>query len=436
MVIAKLKAITGRVLNLVNKDFCPSLNKYVYWLKKPIVVVVLAILFSLSVGLLVGPQGFILAVGLMGLLLLGLFWPWLSMFGVRCQLELPDRQFWENEEVPLTFRVKNFWPLPIFGMIVEGDFLQDLEQDEERVAFSLTKVPAWSETEFQVRVTPRQRGRFPSGDVFVKNGFPFGLIDITKPIATTKSVLVWPACQSLDGHPPAEGTRFNVLGALKDQSGSEGETIGVRTFREGDRLRNVHWAQTVRAQRLMVREQQSLCSTAATVYLDLALGHHVGFGIDSSYEWAIRIAGSVCYQLHNSRSPVRLQCVGLPEAVPAIDNNYGINKLMNGLASLPKRDEIAESELSPPCLENRRRPRFNSGRVFFVGTCRSTIQSEVNEKNLESIIIKLDEFRSANDESTEVEKNVFSGGIVVSSPELAASQFSEQWKRNVSSVAS
>jgi len=194
----------------------------------------------------IGPQGYVLAAAFTAFLILGLVWPWVSMKGIRCSLVLPQDRMREGEDVSVIFRVKNYWPLPVFGMMVKGDFLQDLEPGAEPIAFSLQHVPAWSETEFTVKVKPQRRGRLPSDDVIVSNGFPFGLIDVSKTVAKTESALVWPAIQSLEGFPQAHANGFSLNGALVDRSGNDGDTIGVRCYRDGDRLRNIHWAQSIR----------------------------------------------------------------------------------------------------------------------------------------------------------------------------------------------
>ena len=140
---------------------------------------------------------------------------------------LPDRRVEENQELEVVLRVKNFWPLPIFGLMVKGDFLQDGEGDES-VAFSLKRVATWSESEFRVPVTPRRRGRLPNGRIAVANGFPFGLMDIAKTVEEAQPPLVWPTCVALDGFPVSDSTRFCLQGALLDKAGNDGDSIGVR----------------------------------------------------------------------------------------------------------------------------------------------------------------------------------------------------------------
>ena len=325
----KFQQLISWVVRVANYDFCPSLNGLTDLLKQPLGWVVSAIVFSLLVGFLVGPQGYVLAFVFLALLVLGLAWPWLSMKGVRCRLVLPDRRVEENQELEVVLRVKNFWPLPIFGLMVKGDFLQDGEGDES-VAFSLKRVATWSESEFRVPVTPRRRGRLPNGRIAVANGFPFGLMDIAKTVEEAQPTLVWPTCVALDGFPVSDSTRFCLQGALLDKAGNDGDSIGVRAYRSGDRLRNIHWAQLARSQKLVVRERQSIAPAGATVFLDLTPSTHEGRGADSSFEWTIRIAASICNHLHESRSPVRVVAFGLVgQAQLHEDNRNGIRPIMD-----------------------------------------------------------------------------------------------------------
>jgi len=100
MIFQKVKRFVWSLLRAANHDFCPSINRLVYWIKEPIGWVVTAILFSLLVGLKIGPQGYILAAGFTAFLVFGLVWPWLSLRGIRCSLVLPQGRVIEG-----TYRV-------------------------------------------------------------------------------------------------------------------------------------------------------------------------------------------------------------------------------------------------------------------------------------------------------------------------------------------
>ena len=444
----KFQQLIFRVVRVANYDFCPSLNGLTDLLKQPLGWVVSAIVFSLLVGFLVGPQGYVLAFVFLALLVLGLAWPWLSMKGVRCRLVLPDRRVEENQELEVVLRVKNFWPLPIFGLMVKGDFLQDGEGDES-VAFSLKRVATWSESEFRVPVTPRRRGRLPNGRIAVANGFPFGLMDIAKTVEEAQPTLVWPTCVALDGFPVSDSTRFCLQGALLDKAGNDGDSIGVRAYRSGDRLRNIHWAQLARSQKLVVRERQSIAPAGATVFLDLTPSTHEGRGADSSFEWTIRIAASICNHLHESRSPVRVVAFGLVgQAQLHEDNRNGIRPIMDFLANLPsltnalKQSEFPGKEkgATDSCLNT------NDGHLFVIGSSQSTqiqsIDSRDRTSSVTPVVVDMDGFKNKSESLSHTQTTASlpkpesrkrdHDPIAINTPQSAAKELVSGWDRSFS----
>ena len=430
MALQKLKRFATSIMRMANYDFCPQYRLYA-WLRRPVMWLVIAIVFSILVGLFVGPQGFILAIAFSALLVLGLVWPWISLKGIRCNLVIPPGRMSEDQEVKIVFRVRNFWPLPVYGMMITGDFLQDIQDNEEPIAFSLRKIQAWSETEFSIPITPERRGRLPSGEIRITNGFPFGLIDFSKLLVNPKPALVWPARESMEGNPPGNGFQSSVLGAISDRAGEDGDTIGVRVYRQGDRLRNIHWAQTVRSHQLMVRERQSLTSTTSTVLLDLTPANHAGQGAHSSFEWAIRIAATICDHLHQSRSLVRLYCAGLnTERRPSADNGRGIGPLLDFLADLPKFEPMAEVAGSAPAKTAL--PAY-SGQTFVIRTNRSNRFQNLTDE-AKSFVIRLPEFMTEQERASFRETEAFQdeSGVVVTAPQLAAGQICGEWKRSFS----
>ena len=432
----KLIQFFSSLSQAANHDFCPNANKYVYWMKRPIGWVVAALFFSILIGLFVGPQGYILAFAFLALLVLGLVWPWLSMKGIQCSLVMPQAQMKENETTEITFRIRNFWPVPVFGMIVEGDFLQDIDAHEEPIAFSLKKIRALSETDFPLLVTPRRRGLLPCGEVRIRNGFPFGITEVSKPVPEISKTLVWPECHSLEGSPPADSSLFNLFGALSDRSGNDGETIGVRSYREGDRMRNIHWAQTVRAQRLMVRERQTPSASMATVLLDLTPEHHAGTGINDSFEWAIRIAASICLKLHQAQSSVRLICAGLPAGEPqSVSNHHGVDGIMDYLANLPTLAMQNESKIEK--YRGRREYWSNAGHTFYVCTTLSSADGFA-DTDVEPIMIDVDGFtgEAGSNADSLAKQDPDKPNFKVTTPALAPNQLAAAWKRSFSSASS
>ena len=430
--MAHLKRLFNKILKLANYDFCPQANPFVYWLKSPVGWVITAIGFSILVGIFVGPQGYVLAAAFATLLALGLAWPWISMKGIKCRLILDDSELREGDQTEIVFQVQNYWPIPVFGAMVNGDFLQELDVDEEPLAFSLRRVPAWSEAEFRIPITPRRRGFLPSNDILISNGFPFGLTSISKPVDVANRRLVWPACQSLEGQPTANSSTRHALGSLCDRSGDDGESIGVRDYRHGDRLRSVHWAQTVRSQRLMVRERQTLASSIVSIFVDLTPDHHVGHGSQSSFEWAIRIAASACWQLSRTGASVRLSYIGLGfQNQREASNHLGIKSLMDSLASLPTLPQAQQAAADQPS-EPESISFASGGLSLFVGTSKSV---GTQGTDVQAFVIDLNgfgsddplEFFDVDVVDTKTEKGNATD-VRVSSPQEAAKELDAGWR--------
>lgn len=370
MSIKKLKQILLRLIKLANNDFCPNLNKYFNWLKQPIGWVCLAFVFSILVGILIGPQGFVLAAASASLLAVGLAWPWISAKGLACRLELPSHQIIENESFDVVFKVQNSWPFPIFGLMVKGNFLQDTAPGDGQMAFSLRWVPGWADTEFRIPLVASRRGVLPGGEIVVSNGFPFGLYEFSKTIEVAKPAVVWPANNALDDPINSTGTFQSTHGTLCDRPGNLGDSIGVRSYQQGDRLKNIHWAQSARSQRLMVRERQSVASAKATVVLDLSPEVHLGEDSQNSFEQSIRVAASICWELHRNLAEVRLTVIGLsPNRVRPADNRSGIDSIMESLACLPTLPEVKMRQATGQGLGN---VWYTGNLTFFVGTSKSS----------------------------------------------------------------
>ena len=105
----------------LNYDFCPSFNRYLYWLKQPIGWLVCAILSSCLVGLFIGPQGFVLMWSFLALLVLGAVWPLLSVKAISCQLSFSKQRSAEGEDTVAILEITNHWPVPFFGLMIVGD---------------------------------------------------------------------------------------------------------------------------------------------------------------------------------------------------------------------------------------------------------------------------------------------------------------------------
>lgn len=344
----RIRNFGGALIKALNHDFCPSANTYVYWLKQPIGWVVAGIFASLLVGLFIGPQGYVLTGAFLTLLLLGVSWPWLCMKGLSCELKFDEARSVEGESTIVSLDIVNRLPIPAFGVMIQGQFLQDLNHEDDVIAVSLKRVAALSVSNFQWPLTPMRRGKLPSQSPLLVTGFPFGLYQISKPISVVGNTIVWPKCDDVENSFETVGSQFAIEATSSRQAGNDGETIGVRNYRFGDSVRNIHWSHTARHNRLIIRERQSSTQTPIRVVLDLRRGQHSGSDSRSTYEAAIRMAASLCKDLHRHQCQIELVCQGLRAPIPSRSNNHrGEKPLIDFLALLPQLEDESAFDSAP-----------------------------------------------------------------------------------------
>lgn len=337
-----------RVGAALNHDFCPSFNRYVYWLKQPLGWIICGAIISGLVGILVGSQGFVVMWTFLALLAIGSLWPWISLKAIQCEIVFDDDVSHEGEPTRATLRVSNRWPVRVFGLTVEGTFLQDVLHEDDRIVIGLKQLPSWSLSEFRWEFVPERRGKLPVACPELVTGYPFGIYQARKQVQTSNRTIVWPKCIDVPIDPELRVTFQRFDDRLVDRSGSEGDQIGVREYRIGDSFRDVHWSKSACIDQLVVRERQLPIDSSVRLVVDLSPQNHRGIGSNSTYEWAIRVAASVASRIDAIHSGVRLECYGLPiEMDYRTSNRKGIEPLMEFLAELPEfplPDEIEQSQ--------------------------------------------------------------------------------------------
>jgi uncharacterized protein (DUF58 family) len=140
-----------------------------------------------------------------------------------------------------------------------------------------------------------RRGRHKFGPLEARLGDPFGLFPRRVRVAPENEVLVYPAIHSLTGIAPqwsgggvADIRRGRPVDVPPDVS-------FIREYAPSDGLSRIHWASTARTGRLMSRVFDTGQSADLLVVLDLQRGVHAGRGQESSLEYSVSLAASVCH---------------------------------------------------------------------------------------------------------------------------------------------
>ena len=137
------------------------------------------------------------------------------------------------------------------------------------------------------------RGRFASTDATIELRDPLGLELRSRPLGITVGALVHPRLVELAslfddaGRMPGDSRRF----LLRRPSGFDFHS--VREYEQGESLRRVHWPTTARRGRLMVKELEDAPRESLVIVLDCDVAGAAGDPPDSSFDAAVRVAGSI-----------------------------------------------------------------------------------------------------------------------------------------------
>jgi uncharacterized protein (DUF58 family) len=180
---------------------------------------------------------------------------------------------------------------------------------------------------------PVLRGVHRVGPVTGTAADPLGLAEFERELAGADRLLVLPRVVPLRGLPPAVGAGEGTPGAALAHQGQGASDVLIRPYRQGDELRRVHWRSSARHDELMVRLEERPWRGGMTLLLDRRDAAHRGRGADSSLEFAVSLAASVCVHLIGRGEPFTLvtedgTALVPPGAVP------GREPLLDALAAL------------------------------------------------------------------------------------------------------
>jgi uncharacterized protein (DUF58 family) len=137
------------------------------------------------------------------------------------------------------------------------------------------------------------RGRYPVEETEVVIEDPFGLERVTVGLPAGASILVYPRLVDVDRLFSESGARTPEGRRLLLRRPTGFDLHSVRDYQQGESLRRVHWPTTARRGQLMVKELEDSPRDETAVLLDADASVLVGTAPDSSFELAVRAAGSI-----------------------------------------------------------------------------------------------------------------------------------------------
>jgi uncharacterized protein (DUF58 family) len=332
---------------VLTHDHFPDLDRRLrrlFW--NPLGGMLLACVAATLCAIYLHPRAWVLALGLLAIVLVGVLWPWLARLGLSGTLSYGVERCREGETVAAELVAHNRLPWATYGVLVR--------EDAELVA-GLPLVPGRGSAERTWSFTPPRRGIYPRLIPVLGTGFPFGVFEPTRPLDVGRELIVWPQTFAVPAVPDLQGENRLEGAVSRNKAGQNGDVLGVRPYRRGDSPRRIHWAQTARHDRLIVCELQSSARPIVLIGLDDHPAHHAG----ESREWAIRVCASLCESWLEQGAEIALWLRG--EVVPASAGLAHRRRLLDALARLPDEPGI---RFTPDC------PRWScfGGSRVVVGT--------------------------------------------------------------------
>jgi uncharacterized protein (DUF58 family) len=265
--------------------------------------------------------GFLVAGGITWL------WAWLVDGGVRVSHAHVPASVTEGDRVRLRLDVQRSSRMPVGSIAVRVGVGELGEMRCPLKARGRT-------TTGQIDLGRLPRGVYPLTDTSVELGDLLGLLSVRpQVVAERASIVVRPRLADLDGLFSDAGSTAGDGRRVLLRRSAGFDFHSVREYEQGESLRRVHWPTSARRGQLMVKELEDTASDGVVVVLDCDPRTQAGDAFDSSFDAAVRAAGSLV-QAHSSRGRVAfLASTGQGRAVVPVRSAADLEGLLTSLAA-------------------------------------------------------------------------------------------------------
>lgn len=124
--------------------------------------------------------------------------------------------------------------------------------------------------EVTLKLSCLRRGAYDLNRLQAASAFPSALFKWGRLTHTSDRLLVYPKLTHLEGFEVPHARNYQPGGiAVASQVGESTEFFGTREFREGDRVRDIHWPSSARTGRLVVKEFQEEYFVRLALVIDI-----------------------------------------------------------------------------------------------------------------------------------------------------------------------
>lgn len=211
---------------------------------------------------------------------------------IKCSRNMSSAVY-EGQSLKVRLSVENQSALPSFFIELIDNFAAELPHNQQKkLLFPYLSRRAVIENIYEGHCA--KRGVYWVGPTMLVTSDPLGFFRKNKVIQISSKLTVYPKI-----FPITELGSFNK-GVVAPRYGSHTtrksgdyeEFFGIREYQQEDGLRKIHWPSSAKHQQLMVRHFEQTGAHSVTIMLDLKYGNNIGTGIETTLEYAVKIAAS------------------------------------------------------------------------------------------------------------------------------------------------
>ncbi len=211
------------------------------------------------------------------------------------------------------------------------------QPEERHKAFFIASLKPRSMTVFSYTATCYRRGYYTSSNATLQSSGPLGLLARHRTFELPLNLTVYPTYYQVEGLPVADAAWVDWGHTVK--SNAAAEFYGSREYQRSDPLKHIHWRNTARLGRFMLKEFEQASQGSVTVVFGTK--SDFGIGRETTLEYSIKIAASLAKLCADSGRSIDIITSEKPL------HNAGWREAMDYLAHLEVGGKVGLAELTP-----------------------------------------------------------------------------------------
>ncbi len=241
---------------------------------------------------------FVLVSFLSSTFLFSFFLPPLFLRKVELKRETPSKGF-EGEKIPITLKVINKGGLKVL-LEYSDQFL------DQQIHLPIPFLKKKGKKSWDYSIKASRRGFYQGSYATLKCSAPFGFFLWQKRFYLPSPLLIYPSYFEIRTFPLLETASYPAEVIHERKKGSGSEYYGTREYAPGDSLRFIHWKNTAKKGKMIVKEFERGFGSLVNILIDSNSNHNLGEGKESTLEYSIKIGTSLINYSLKTGHPIQL----------------------------------------------------------------------------------------------------------------------------------